>query len=200
MIIVKLSYTILNTWSSFRWEDAVAYYRGKELPATEEMKLGKLKHELWALHTQRTGKLHRDLGGNKLTNPTVEQKYEKLIPLSDDITILLRGVPDAIEDGTIAYEYKCGSSTATNYIDSLQLDYYKLLVPDLQEGHYICYDPYFKTKTIGVKYLTDKNALNALEHVVTFGGEMILYLQANKLLINYKGGKYDVGQGNVKQL
>jgi len=205
MIIVKLSYSILAAWSGYRWEDAIGYYRGKDLPATEEMKLGRLKHELWAMHTQRTGKLHRDLGNYPLINPVVEQKFEKLIPLSDNISILLRGVPDLLADhpdggGLITYEYKVGSQTATDYIDELQLDYYKLLVPDLIEGRYLCYDPYFKTRTVGVKFLTEANALNALEHIITYGGEIIDYLQANKLLINYKGGKYDVGQGNTGRL
>lgn len=189
-MIVKLSYTILKAWSGYRWEDAVAYYLGKDLPATEEMKLGKLMHEKWALYTQRTRKLHRDLGTRPLHNPIVEQRYEKLIPLGGDLFILLRGVIDLSEDhpthkGMLITDYKVGSNTATDYISSEQLDYYKLLVPNAIEGHYLCYDPYFKTRTLGVKYLTDDNAMKALEHVITHGTEFIDYLKTQKLLRDY---------------
>ena len=42
---VKLSYSILNAWSGGYYEDAIAYYLGKDIPPTPEMELGRLKHE-----------------------------------------------------------------------------------------------------------------------------------------------------------
>lgn len=193
MIVVKLSYTILWAWSQYKYEDAVSYYLNRDLPLTKEIELGRLKHARWAMYTMQHKKLHADLGGDKLTDPVVEQKYEKLIPLGDKYIILLRGIPDCT-DGPICYEYKCGSKTAVEYIDDLQLDYMKLLNPELKEGRYICYNPYFKRKTVGIKYLTEDNAMTALEHVVTFGGEIIEYLQSQRMLVNYKHGQYEPAQ------
>lgn len=195
MVIIKLSFSILNAWSKGRWEDAVSYYIGRDLPPTPEMELGRTLHEKWALHTQRTGQLHRDLGKYPLVNPVVEQKFEKLLPMGDDMFILLRGVTDLLTDtsggGWTVWDYKTGNTTATDYIDSLQLDFYKLLIPQINEGRYLCYDPYFKTRTLGVKYMSEANAYKALEFIMTYGTEMIDYLRANKLLVNYKGGRYD---------
>jgi len=34
--------------------------------------------------------------------------------------------------------------------------------------------------------LTEDNAENALNHIITYGGEMIQYLESNRLLKNYK--------------
>ena len=204
MVIVKLSYSILNAWASYRYEDAVSMYLGRDMPKTKEIDLGRLKHARWALYALRHGRRHPNLGGGKLVNGLTEQKFEKVIPIGDDMVILLRGVPDQLSDhpdgkgGLLCDEYKCGSMTATDYIDEFQLDYMKLLVPDIREGRYICYNPYFKSKTIGVKFLTEKNAENALEHIITYGGEIIDYLRTQRMLINYKGGKYEPALERVK--
>ena len=200
MIIVKLSYSILNAWSHGRYEDAVNLYLGRDMPEVPIIELGKAMHDKWALYTLNHGRIHPQLGGGKVINPTVEQKYEKILPLNEKMCILLRGIPDLTSDhpdgkgGLLYTEYKCGMRGATSYVDDLQGDYMKLLDPAIREMHYICYNPYFKTKTIGVRYLTEDNAMNALEHIMTFGGELISYLQVNKLLVNYKGGKYGDGQ------
>lgn len=200
MIVVKLSYSILNAWSKGRWEDAVSMYLGRDLPEIPEIELGKLKHQRWAQYTLAHGRIHPELGGGKVINPVVEQKYEKILPLNEKMVILLRGIPDLTSDhpdgkgGLLYTEYKCGMRNATSYVDDLQMDYMKLLEPRMREGRYICYNPYFKTKTIGVRFLTDKNAMNALEHIMTYGGELISYLQVNKMLVNYKGGKYGASQ------
>lgn len=184
-MIVKLSFSILDAWAKGNYEQAVSYYLGKPFPPTPAMELGKLKHEIWEGEIRKSSKLPQELGGIKLKSPVLEQKYEKLIPFSDDISILIRGVPDCT-DGEVIHEFKCGMTTAKTYIDSLQLDYYKLLLPDTRIGFYRCYNPYFDTMTLGVKFLNDNNAQSALEHIISNGGEMIDYLQTQKLLINYE--------------
>lgn len=185
MITVKLSYSILKAWESHRFEESIAMYLGKELPATPYMELGKLKHEQWAEHTLKHKNLHPELGGTKLKNPIVEQKYEKLLPFSEDIQILWRGIID-LEHGTTLVDYKCGSTSPSNYIGGWQLDSYKLLRPHATDGEYICFNPYTKTVTVGHKFLHETDAEKALEKIITLGGELIDYLQTNKLLIDYK--------------
>ncbi len=157
------------------------------------MELGRAKHLQWEKFTPAHNKLHPELGSTKLTTPLSEVKYQKLIPLGDDMQILLRGVPDCT-DGSIVHEFKCGQGLPSTYVDSFQLPYYKLLLPELQEGYYRCFNPYTKKTTVGLQFLTDTDAENALEHIITYGSEMIEYLQANRLLINYKNGASNVSR------
>lgn len=199
MITVKLSHSILSAWAMGRQEEAVGMYLGKPLPASEAMELGKTYDEIWNDYILTHKERPLELGGGKLENPQVQVKFRKRIPFSDDYEIVLSGVPDMIDTATGDYdgvkfkapmiidEHKCGRTTANQYIDRFQLDYYKLLVPDATLGVYRCYNPYLDSLTIAVKYLSDSNAERALEHVITFGGEMIQYLAANKLIIDFKG-------------
>lgn len=182
---IKLSYSILNAWANGHWEGAVSYYLGREIPETPAMTLGKLMHQQWEQFINTNKALPDELGGGSLREPITEQKYRKLIPFSDEYQILLSGMPD-LSDGETIYEFKCGRTEASNYIDSFQLDYYKLLLPNATLGKYLCWNPYLKQLSIGVKFLTDENAERALEHIITHGGELIEYLAANKLIIDYK--------------
>lgn len=186
MITVKLSYSIINAWASGQWEQAVGYYLGQDFPATPAMELGRLKDDLWSNYAVKNKAIHPEIGGGKLSDPKVQIKYEKIIPFSDDIQILVRGVPDTT-DGQTLYEYKCGMTTAGQYIDKLQMDFYKLLLPDLTIGYYLCFNPYNNTYTKGIKYLNTSNAEQAMEYLITYGGELIDYLRMQKLLKDYKG-------------
>lgn len=185
MTTVKLSHSILSAWSSGNFEQAIGQYLGNQLPATPAMELGKIKHELWAGYIQSKGNLPEELGADQLVEPIVEQKYQKFIPFSDDIQILIRGVID-LEDEDIITDFKCGMGEPKSYIDKLQLDYYKLLRPNAKMGRYICFNPYTNVVRRGIKFLHTTDAENALNHILTYGGEMIDYLQANKLLKDFK--------------
>lgn len=185
MKTIKLSYSILSAWQQGKWEDAVAMYRGKDLPSTPYMELGKTKHKQWEAYTNKTGELHPELGGGKLKNPITERKYSKVIPFSDEYQILFRGVLD-LEYDDVLVDYKCGRTMPSNYIDGWQLDAYKLLRPNGRIGKYLCFNPYSETLAVGVKYLNDGNAEFALENIITYGGELIDYLVANRLIIDFK--------------
>jgi len=185
MITVKLSYSILNAWAHYQYEQAIGLYLGKPLPATPQMELGSAMDKLWTAHVEKHKTLPDELGGGKLDNPVTQTKYQKIIPLNENMQILLRGVPD-MTDGNRIIDYKCGMTEANGYVDAMQLDYYKLLYPAGTVGEYRCYNPYFKTLTIGIKFLDRSNAEAALEHLLTYGTEIIDYLMVNKLLQNYK--------------
>lgn len=182
---IKLSYTILNAWKNGRFEEAVAQYLGKPLIATPQMELGKLKHELWEHYVNENKCLPLELGGGELDNPITEQKYEKRIPLGE-YDILFRGVID-LEDGDTITDYKCGLSGPAGYLSGWQLDAYKLLRPKAKIGRYLCFNPYTDTYSVGAKFLGQKEAENALEHIITYGSELIDYLATQKLLVDYKG-------------
>lgn len=181
---IKLSYSILNAWMQGRFEESVAQYLGKPFPATPQMELGKTKHEIWQYHIDKYKTLPEELGGGGLIDPLTERKYEKLIPLGK-YSILFRGVID-LEDDNILTDFKCGLGEPGNYLNGWQLDAYKLLRPDAIEGRYRCFNPYTNSYTVGVKYLSENNAEKALENIVTFGGELIQYLESQKLLVDYK--------------
>jgi hypothetical protein len=185
MKTVKLSYSILHAWETGRWEDAVGYYLGKEIPSTVFMDLGKTMHEKWADYTIVHGQMHPEVRVELLVNPIVEQKYEKRIPFSDDIEILVRGVID-LENNNTLIDYKCGRTVPSSYVAGWQLDLYKLLRPKANLGKYICFNPYTNEVSTGIKFLDDLNAEDALNNIITWGSELIDYLQTNKLLIDYK--------------
>ena len=192
MKTVKLSHSILSNWAMGRQEEAIGQYLGKPYPATPAMELGKTWDEIWNEHIIRTNDMPYELSkvAVQLNNPVVQQKYRKTIPFSDDYQILLSGVPDLVHDnGKVIVDFKCGRTRATDYIDGFQLDYYKLLLPDAIRGEYRCWNPYLKSLTIGVKFLDDLNAERALNHILTYGGEMISYLESQRLLIDYKEEK-----------
>lgn len=186
-MIIKMSYTILNNWMQGRYEEAVANYLGKPIVSSPAMQLGKLKHEIWQRYIDENKSLPLELGGGKLRDPLTERKYEKLIPLGK-YDILFRGVIDLehTEKGVILEDFKCGLSESGTYLNGWQLDAYKLLRPDAVEGRYRCFNPYTDTYTVGVKYLSEANAEKALENIITFGSELIQYLESQKLLIDYK--------------
>ena len=185
MITVKLSYSILNAWAHYQYEQAVGLYLGKPLPATPQMELGSAMDKLWTKQVNDTKHMPPDFDGSPLINPVTQVKYQKIIPLNDDMQILLRGVPD-LTDGNRIIDFKCGNTEATQYVDGMQLDYYKLLYPEGNIGEYWCYNPYFKTYTKGIKFLGRANAEAALNHIYTHGTELIDYLKANRLLRDYK--------------
>ena len=190
MITVKLSHSILAAWAMGRQEDAVGMYLGKPLAATPAMELGKAWDEIWEGVILKTGVMPKELAtvSYELVTPVVQQKYRKIIPFSDQYQILLSGVPDLVhDDGKVIVDFKCGRTNATDYIEKFQLDYYKLLLPDAIRGEYRCYNPYLKSLTIGIKYLNDSNAEAALNHIITYGGEMIDYLASQRLIKDHKG-------------
>lgn len=186
MKTLKLSYSIISQWQSGKYEEAIATYLGKPLPATPAMELGKLYDEKWNKYILETGELPKELGGGKLDNPRVQVKYSIILPLGDEYQILFRGVPD-ITEPTIITDNKCGRTEANNYVSKRQLDCYSLFIPLAKTGIYRCYNPYLDTLTIGVKFLNNDTRENAINDIITTGGEILDYLLANKLFIDYKG-------------
>lgn len=184
MKTIKLSHSILAAWAAGYQEDAVGYYLGKDIPPTPEMELGRLKHDEWEQHIRDTGMIPDELGGGALKAPKVEQKFEKVIPFSEEYQILLRGRLDCLDGDTI-YDWKCGKGRPGRYVDSTQMPYYRLLIPEAQLAVYRCFNPYTKDYSSGVRYLSAKDADEALEHIITFGGELITYLEQQDLIIDY---------------
>lgn len=169
-----------------RYEEAIAQYLGKPLPPTPAMELGRLYDEKWNKHIETTGELPNELGGGKLINPLVQKKYQLYIPFSDEYQILLRGVIDIHEVSIRITDNKCGRSDSNTYISDSQLDYYSLFDTDAKEGIYRCYNPYMDSLTVGVKYFSDQTRENALNEIITYSGDILQYLLANKLFIDWK--------------
>jgi len=186
MKTLKLSYSIISNWKQGRYEEAIGQYLGKPLPATDAMELGKLYDEKWNRYIEKHKALPPELGGEPLDPQVrVQKKYQAVIPFNDEYQILLRGVLDIDEPERIT-DNKCGRTEAISYVDQTQLDYYSIFKPKAKTGIYRCFNPYLNTLTVGVKYLSDKNREHAIEEIVTFGGEILEYLLANKLFIDYQ--------------
>lgn len=185
MKVLKLSHTIISAWKESRFEEAVALYLGRGIPETPAMTLGKLYDEKWSKYIEEHRELPDELGGDELESPRTQIKYQLRIPLSDEYEILLRGVPDLVTLNQII-DFKCGRTEAGAYVDKMQLDYYSLFLPDRKEGVYICFNPYTKRVTRGIKFLDDRNREAALNDIITFGGEILQYLLANRLFRDWR--------------
>ena len=183
MKCLKLSHSIISQWKEGRYEESIASYLGKPLPATPAMELGKLYDRKWNKHILETSELPPELGGGLLVEPRVQIKYQVLIPFSEEYQILIRGVPDLTEPHCIT-DFKCGRTEANNYVNKMQLDYYSLFNPNAKVGRYLCYNPYKDSLTVGIKFLSEENRENAINEIQTYGGEILQYLLANKLFIN----------------
>jgi len=185
MKILKLSYTIISLWQQGRYEEAIGIYVGKPFVSTPAMDLGKLYDEKWNKYILETNELPKELGGGLLDNPQVQKKYQVILPLSEEYEILLRGVPDLTEP-TMITDFKCGRTEANQYVGKQQLDYYSLFKPEAKVGRYLCFNPYLNTLTVGIKFLSEETRENAINDIITTGGEILQYLLANKLFIDYK--------------
>ena len=185
MKTLKLSYSIISAWKQGEYEQAIGLYLGKPFPSTPAMELGSLYDKKWTKYINDNSKLPDELGGDVIHSPKTQIKYQLRIPLSEEYDILLRGVPDLSTDTEII-DFKCGRTQANSYVSKMQLDYYSLFLPDRKTGKYICYNPYSNTKTVGIKFLSQQNRDNAIEEIITFGGEILQYLLSNKLFIDYE--------------
>lgn len=183
-MLIKLSHSILAAWAQGRYDQALAYYLGREIPKTPQMELGQVKDQLWSAHAIKTKSRHPELGGGKLSNPIVQQKYEREIKLSDNYTILFRGVIDE-EDGDTLTDYKLGWAEPSYYLSGYQLDCYHLLRPATKLGQYLCSNPYTQELKVGVKYFTESTKDRALEFILTNATEFISYGESQKILRDY---------------
>ena len=186
MKCLKLSHTIISLWKEGRYEESIAIYIGKPFVSTPAMELGKLYDQKWNKHIEDTGELPEELGGGKLIEPKIQTKYQVILPFSEEYEILLRGVPDLTEP-TVITDFKCGRTEANQYVGKMQLDYYSLFIPTATTGIYRCFNPYTNSLTVGVKYLNEQNREDAINEIVTYGGDILQYLLSNKLFIDYKG-------------
>lgn len=185
MKTIKLSYSILNAWSSGSQENAIGMYLGKSIPDTPALELGRLKHKEWEIYTRSTNRIAEELGGDELTEPILETKYQRYLDFNDNYQLLIRGVLD-VETDNIGIDYKCGKTSPSAYLDSKQAEVYKVLRPNIEQFIYICYNPYTKEVKRGLKYLTDKSLEDGLNYIYTYAGEIINYLESQKLIIDYK--------------
>lgn len=190
---VKLSWSTLNTWAKGDHETAVQYYLGKTVPATQAMELGDAYHKKWAQHIEQTNTIpdelippeDRELGLNKLSKPLVERFYGVTIPFSDELEIYLISRIDLVDE-LVVRDWKCGTSSPSSHISGLasQLSYYQLALAgngiDVTEGRIVCFNPYSHALQVGVQFLDKETKAAALEHIFTFGGAMIDYLQSQK--------------------
>lgn len=189
MKTVKFSYTTLNSWSKGYQEDAVSQYLGKGIPETPAIKLGSVMHETWERKIKKTREIPEELGGGKVSEKAIVEEFMGCtIPLSDDYQIYLIGKFDLVDQGVIQ-DWKCGMSEPSTHLNGFQLGYYQTILKanqtNVSVGRIVCYNPYERTHKVGIKFLNEETLADALNHIITYGGEMITYLETQKLLKDY---------------
>ncbi len=140
---LRLSYSLLNLWTTGRHEDAIKLYLHQPLPQTRAMKFGKKFHEkvAFAINTHK-----RMVVGNskfEFKNPQTELKL--IVPFNEKWD--LSGTLDCLDEDTL-YEFKSGETSSVDYANDYQVYFYFLLcelakIP-VEEAFLIHYNQFIK--------------------------------------------------------
>ena len=189
---IRVSYSILNSWTHGDIERAIAPYAGRETEPTEAMEFGKKMHAKWEHEANETKCLPKVFGGRKLISPELELATKKARKLGD--WCVLTGVLD-VRDGEVGIDYKTGKTPATNYLNSNQHKCYQILYPEIKRFEYYCLNQHLHKSdadhiTVGIAYLNRKTLTDGIEWVMTMASELREYLINNGL-----GHRLDQGKG-----
>lgn len=176
----RASYSILSTWASGGWENAIKAYFKLDTFITPAMVMGSQYHKEWEQHINTTKTLPSVFGGGKLANPIAEHKtVVELEPWLD-----LVGIIDCIDSPTI-YEFKTGKGTSESYANGYQASVYGVLASfaGLTADRAVIwhYDQYSKKSDMSMVWLTDKVINKAHEWIITQASDMHAYLLENSL-------------------
>jgi len=172
----RASWTVLSAWERGDYERAVAMYFKIADFMTKAMEQGREWHKKWQEEVNATGCMPKVFGGSKLVKPQTELKIEKQL----DDWLELVGVIDLLDNGVI-FDWKTGFTESDRYADSAQPKVYKLLYPKAERAEIHHYNQYTGKSDMSIVYLGSRAIDEAVNWVVTLGGEMHDYLQKNKL-------------------
>lgn len=176
MKIFRCSFSILDPWSKGDYDEALKRYWRVEIQPTQSMIEGKQLHQKWQDEVEKTKKLPKIFGGEKLLSPKTELKLESML----EPWLQFVGVIDLMDDTKI-WDYKSGKTSISNYASSHQIPCYQVLLDSLgikvDEGYYLHYNQHNKTIEKSKRYLTNKTLENGKEFIITFASEMYSALQ-----------------------
>ena len=177
----RASFTVLNLWTTNRYEDAVRTYFKLESYTTPQMEEGKKYHKKWATYIDKHGQMPKLFGSHKLKLPVTEKKH--VVAVYDWLDLVF--IADLIHNNSILTEFKTGKTTSSKYLNTGQLDLYALgllfkniVITKAEVYHY---DQYREKTDYSFKWITDANIKASLNWLETNAGEMYEYLQKNDL-------------------
>jgi PD-(D/E)XK nuclease superfamily len=181
---LRASYTLLNTWSSGNWDQAIKNYFKLEKFVTPAMLEGQKWHQTWADEIIKTKAIPKIFGDKKFVNPIVE-KYE-VVELDDWLD--LSGKIDCLDGDTI-YDWKTGKQTSEASASSMQIGVYGVFCTQLgfyvKKGEIYHYDQYMKTVDMSIIWITDKLLEDAYNWIFTIAGEIQTYFLDNNLYTKF---------------
>lgn len=183
----RASYTVLNTWASGNWQQAIKYYFKLEEFVTPAMVQGRELHEQWEKHIIATSRLPDEFGGKILTAPQPE--YKGVVQLEPWIELV--GKIDCY-DNPVIYEFKSGKQSSEAYASDVQTGVYGVLATlnkmyvEKAEIHH--WDQTTKKHDMSIVWLTDDLLKHAYEWIITIGGEMHNYFLVNNLYQRFGRG------------
>jgi hypothetical protein len=177
----RASFTVLNLWDSGNWEEAVkAYFKLPDRFVNKAMADGKAFHEAFEAHINKTKTLPAMFGSAGLRNPKTELKLE--VDIYEDMELV--GVIDCMTDKEI-FEFKTGKTESNNSIYERQVKVYGALAwakgCRVERANILHYDQYNKNTDISSVWLTEEAIEEALNWVITVGGDIHNYFLKNKL-------------------
>jgi hypothetical protein len=180
---LRLSYTLLNLWRQGRFDDALIYYFKMARVVSPAMEAGLKFDEYLNNYILEHDSYPIEWGGDKLTEPQVQVKWEYEYSEHFDLV----GVLDAW-DGTTIYENKTGSSKdSADYANDFQIPIYFILAKAkgvaIDKAIIKHYNQHLSENQFdqSIVYNTPKEIERGRNFIETIGGEIYHYFEENNL-------------------
>lgn len=142
---LRISYSLLQLWSTGRHEEAISLYLHKDLPKTKAMTDGIKFHKLMEEEITQTKNITVGNTHFSLKNPRPE--YKIITPYNERWD--MSGTIDCLDDKTV-YEFKTGVVPSTDYARGYQIPFYFLLMEKeniVVENAYVIHYNQYSNKT-----------------------------------------------------
>ena len=173
--VMRMSFSIYNNYISGLEDEAFRAIRGLKNTPSAAMERGKEWHSKWEEESKETGKVPKVF---KLDIDVQEIEIKKTHELES--WLVLSGVADALtEDSVIDYKTSA-SKTATDFINSGQLEIYCFLF-DKKIGEILCYNHEDGSVSRARKHVSYKSINETLEKVSSVACEIRDKLEQDNL-------------------
>lgn len=180
---LRLSYSLLNLWSTRRFDEAIKLYLRLPIPTTPQLEDGKKFHKEWADSINKTKELKIGRSTFKFNTPTTE--HEQIVSYSNEFN--LKGIFDCL-DKPLLWEFKTGTTSTADYARSYQIPFYFLIAElagiEIEAGYLYHYDQYKKDGELIIIHNSKSLVDDARNFVDSLAPEILLYFKEKKVLLD----------------
>ena len=171
MKIFRASYSVLSLWESGQKDRAIECYFKLPSYTSQQMADGKMWHDKWQEHIEKTKTLPAEFGNLPLVKPQTELKIVK--QLEDWLELV--GRIDCFDDG-IVHEFKTGVSESNEHGTTYQGGIYGLLatLSDMTARQVVIHhwNQYTKKADVSIYWITPEVLKDSLRWVKEIAWDM----------------------------